>query len=490
MYNVPYTDDKRIDDFPINDEIQCVLTFSDKITRVSEGFRYILQKNEQCGNSCLYRNAFYKLAKRLLSISDIEVTAFLNYMDNEIVCKDNLIGFKSAYEKDLYVKRDIEHRTEQKSYPLSRCRNTHLTEEQFLAVKSCLDSHISIITGGAGTGKTTTINCIIKNFNRQYRSLGKKVFVLAPTGKASKRDKETITEECQISTVHYFLGYGHPLSHRDYSRMNSAGLIIIDEASMLNTAVFYELLNRTSAPIVLVGDANQLPSVDYGDILRDLIQIGVPTYRLTTNFRNTTSILQNANNIITHSDAPLITDASFETVKVRAEDVVTKISEISADILLTPYRTEKISGSCTDINTYLHHKAGYHDTLFHRGEPVIVTHSDRKLGIVNGETGTVSSVTADEVYVNFEDRTVAIKDLSYIDWNYASTIHKSQGSEYRTVAIYCPKTDMMNANMLYTAITRAKEKCILLYTEDDTFDFIKNNNLSSLRHSFLQTNAA
>jgi len=465
-------------------------SFAQYLCFVGDVFFAILEQNRHLGHTCMELSKFTEKAARYAFINKKDIYAYLEFYSDTILCLDNLVGFKEDYHKDLVIKERVSERLKRSSLSnIKTTTNSRLNIDQKTAVKEAPKTDISIVTGGAGTGKTTIINQILKNFNRTYHGT-KKAFVLTPTGKAARRAKETITEECEISTVHYFAGWGHPLCRRDYQRIRSADFIIVDEVSMLSAAMFYILIQITEAPMVLVGDINQLPAVEAGNILKDLIDIGVPAYYLNTNYRSDDDILCNANAFLDKTGFHgLIASDNFQIQKISEEEAAEQLANTGADIILTPYRKEDIDGSCTSINNILHEQRGFDKGIYHVGEPVIIMNSNKKRGYVNGETGYVTAVTLEEIYVDLGDRVVAIKDDEDLDLNYASTIHKSQGSEYDTVAIYCPNTTMMTKNILYTAITRAKHRVMLFYTDDTVFEQAYQRNAYA-RSTFLSTMAA
>lgn len=446
-----------------------IKTFADYLLFVKDIFSRILEMNHKTGNTCMELNKFIKRACRYTFMEEKDVSCYLRAFSEDIVCFNDLVGLKSDYDKDIVIYKKVAGRLKKKTLNVKAYPNEKLCEAQKNAVSQAPDTDISIITGGAGTGKTTIINQILCNFNRTYRG-EKDVFVLTPTGRAAKRAKETITEQCSISTIHYFAGWGHPLNRRDHQRIRSADFIIVDEASMLSAEMFCLLMQITDAPVVLVGDINQLPAVEAGNILKDLVSMGVPTYYLTKNYRSNNEILTNANAFIDDTGfAGLTASEHFRFVKIGRNDITGSLADIDADIILTPFRKEDIAGSCTAINNLIHRKRGFNDNLFHAGEPVIILKTNTKAGYVNGETGFVTAVTTEEIYVDLSDRVVAVRDESELDLNYACTIHKSQGSEYNTVALYCPDSALVTRNTLYTAITRAKHQVTIYFTDDTVF---------------------
>lgn len=463
-----------------------ITTFAEYLFFVKTTFLQILEMNRKIGNTCMEYNKFANRACKYTFMNKEDIPSYLKFFEDDIVYDNNLVGLKEDYNKDVSIYRQVSIRLKRRSLNIRPYKNTMLCDAQKVAVEQAPSTDISIISGGAGTGKTTVINQILYNFNRTYRGT-KNAFVLAPTGKAARRARETITEPCSISTTHYYAGWGHPLNRRDYQRIASADLIIVDEGSMLSAEMFCLLIQITSAPIILIGDINQLPAVEAGNILKDLITLGVPTYYLTKNYRSNDEILVNANAFIDEEHFPGLTVSdNFNIVEINPNNVTETLAKVEADVILTPFRKEDIDGSCTAINNYIHRQRGFHDNLYHVGEPVILLKNNTKVGYANGETGYVTAVTTDEIYVDLGDRVVAIRDENEIDLNYAGTIHKAQGSEYNNVAIFCPESTLMTRNTLYTALTRAKERVTLYILPNVSFEKIYERTAHT-RSTFLST---
>ena len=467
-----------------------IATFGEYLCFVEEVFFRILTQNRTAGNTCMELAKFQRRAAKETFAKESDIPKYLRFFEKDIVVSNGLVGFLSDFQNDIVIHQKVISRLRRRSLHINGKTNRSLHENQRRAVKEAPSSDISIITGGAGTGKTTIINQILHDFNRTYQ--GKKnAFVLAPTGKAARRAKETIVEPCSISTVHYFAGWGHPLNRRDYQRIASADFIIVDESSMLSAEMFCLLMQITDAPIILVGDINQLPAVEAGNILKDLIDLGVPAYYLTENFRSDSDILVNANAFldVTQDFRGLITSECFQLIKIKEEDATRVLANVDADVVLTPFRREDFEGSCTSINQLVHQSRGFQNGLYHVGEPVILKKNNTKLGYANGETGYVTAVSLDAIYIDLGDRTVALKDENELELNYACTIHKSQGSEYDSIAIYCPNSPLITKNTLYTAITRAKHLVQIYYTEDSVFEAAFRRNAYE-RSTFLSAMAA
>lgn len=465
-------------------------SFAEYLRLVGDVFQYILEQNRKMGNTCMELSKFTQRASRYAFLEKENIPCYLRFFIDKVICFDGLVGLREDYEKDIAIRQRVAERRNRHSLISMRTTvNVRLNAEQKLAVEEAPHTDISIITGGAGTGKTTIINQMLRNFNHTYRG-EKKAFVLTPTGKAARRARETIEEACSISTVHYFAGWGHPLNRRDYQRIRSADFIIVDEVSMLSASMFCLLMQITDAPVVLVGDVNQLPAVEAGNILKDLIGLGVPTYYLKVNYRSDDDILSNAGIFLSDNGfRGLIASENFRLVKVKEDEVTEMLMSESTDIILTPYRKEDIPGSCTCINQRMHERHGYQRGYFRAGEPVIIMESNTKAGYANGETGYVTAVTAGEIYVDLGDRVVTVRDERDIDLNYACTIHKAQGSEYDSIALYCPNTSILTRNMLYTAITRAKHRVTIYYTDDMVFEQAYKRNAYT-RSTFLSGMAA
>ncbi|MBR1860414.1 MAG: ATP-dependent RecD-like DNA helicase [Lachnospiraceae bacterium] len=397
---------------------------------------------------------------------------------------------------------------------------------QLEAVEGCIKNSVFILTGGPGTGKTTTINLMIGYFLSCQMS----VMLAAPTGRAAKRMSEATGFEAM--TIHRLLevGGGQDNDSNMYFQKNEESpletdVIIIDEVSMVDILLFQGLLKAIvpGTRLILVGDAAQLPSVGPGQVLRELIDSGAfPCQKLKKIFRQAedSDIVVNAHKINKGEDIRL--DTASKDFLFLERDSYSTIREImvwmmkdklpgycDADVfdiqVLTPVRRGMLG--CVELNTYLQgilnppeagkreHMSG--DILFREGDKVMQVKNDYKLewniygnyrtiiesglGVFNGDTGIITEIdeAAGMMKVRFDDRRVAVYPFAILDElepAYAITIHKSQGSEYPAVII--PMLDvpeiMRYRNLLYTGVTRGKKCVVLLGRSSIVREMIKN----------------
>jgi len=381
-------------------------------------------------------------------------------------------------------------------------KNIRLSAGQREAVKNSLEHNISIITGGPGTGKTTIINVLIQVMENN----GFEVAVAAPTGRAAKRIAETTGRPAM--TVHRLLDYFYDEESRQMvfgrNQLNPLeyDAIIIDETSMMDLMLAGALCRaiKDECRIIFAGDADQLPSVGAGNVLGDCINSGyIFTSKLTEIFRQSeeSNIITNAHRI----NKGVYPEFSEDFVLVEADkqqEILEKITalatkcELSQMQVLTPIK-KGILGS-QNLNTYLQEafnpksdekeELKFGDTIFRCGDRVMQIKNNYRLeykkqdgtggkGVFNGETGTVASVHEEEKKITVcydDDRWVEYPyvQLDEIELAYAVTVHKSQGSEFPVVIIpmsWFPPA-LATRNLIYTAITRGKEKVIVVGRKD------------------------
>ena len=401
------------------------------------------------------------------------------------------------------------------------------------ALASILNSGMLILTGGPGTGKTTVIKAMISIF----KSLGLKCALAAPTGRAAKRMSEATGREAK--TVHRLLEMERGAdgdSHFARNRRNpiSEDVIIVDEASMLDlslTASLFRALKR-GARLILIGDADQLPSVGSGNVLFDLIDSGVvPTVRLSEIFRQEKDslIISNAHKI-NNGEPPVLssTDADFFFVRREneaeiADSIATLITErlprsYGAGIkdkiqVITP--SKKGAGGVELLNEVLQSRLNpktryksekqFRSTVFREGDKVmqVVNNYDVEwekngkigVGLFNGDIGRIEKINLrdETVKILFDDRlaTYSFDMLEEIELAYAITVHKSQGSEYPVVIIpmYRCAPMLMTRNLFYTAVTRARSMVLLVGKAEVPYKMVENNRIlkryTTLKHKIL-----
>lgn len=335
---------------------------------------------------------------------------------------------------------------------------------------------VSILTGGPGTGKTTTVNGLIRAYRSKYPD--HTIVLCAPTGRAAQRMKETTGLEA--STIHRLLGIGK--KQVGEVKLN-ANLIICDESSMLDAEMIAYLVMSVPSDslILLVGDVDQLPSVGAGDVLNDLINSHkLPCCRLDTVYRQSgeSKIVVNAN-LINDGKEDLQTDSTFI---VRTYDQDEELMKSALDVFMKDQNTQLLCPSHKGragiqsmnkeiqsiINPKQHGEPSvrFGSTEFRLRDRVIMTQNNYESGYFNGDMGIIKQITATSVTVMLENKEITVRkhDLGDMALSYCISIHKSQGSEFENVCIVLPEhpENMLKRNLLYTGVTRAKKRCIIL----------------------------
>ena len=390
-----------------------------------------------------------------------------------------------TYEKaGSHVNIDTEISAEEKK------QGIQLASEQRHAVTTALTSQLSVITGGPGTGKTLIQRFLLDIYRRKNR--GAKIICCAPTGRAARRMEQSTG--FPATTTHKALGL---LAGEDGDycepEMLDADLIVVDEVSMMDIYLANHLFRSVPhvSQLVLIGDADQLPSVGPGAVLSEIIACGaVPVVRLDRIFRQSygSRIAANAK-LIRHGNLSLEYGEDFQfydscDMSTSAQQIETLYLQETARYgvdnvaLLTPYR-QKTETGVNALNERLREKLNpqdgkkpevvYRKRIYRLGDKVMQIKNCEDIS--NGDIGYITSITRDDtdsvLTVDFGDGRIAEydgSDLEMLDLAYASTIHKSQGSEYKSVIInlQCAHAVMLVRPLVYTAITRAKERVLIV----------------------------
>ena len=450
---------------------------------------------------------------------EILVYLMMYYICENGVCKE-IIKLSQHETKDLHINIEEDIKIVEKEDEISLANN------QILAVKEAINNGVTIITGGPGTGKTTTINTIIKVFENNDQ----KVVLCAPTGRAAKRMSETSNKEAK--TIHRLLEMGFATDSdelvffKDEEDPIDADVIILDEASMIDIILMYNLLKaiKLGTRLLLVGDSDQLPSVGAGNVLKDIIDSGViKTVRLNEIFRQAreSMIVVNAHKI--NNGEPLFLNVKnkdfFFLRKNTNEDILNEIIGLVSERLPKFYKFDKLKDiqvltsmrkgdlGVTNLNMelqkYLNPPSKYKQEeefakrTFRVGDKVMQIRnnytkkwetedkSDSGEGIYNGDIGYIFHIDKDKktVYVLFDKVKLAsykYDELDELDHSFCTTIHKSQGSEFPVVVIpivWAPPM-LLSRNLLYTAVTRAKKLVVLVGDVKYLEQMIKNNRIN------------
>ena len=542
--------------FKIADEIAYRIGIhTDSDYRIKSGMVYTLLQATGEGHIYLPKDELFQRAAELLGVDSSYMEKHLVdlAMDRKIVQKeqgDQILIYPAQYyylelntarmlrELDIFCPED-EKIVERRIVQIEKETGTVLDEMQKKAVQEAAGHGLLILTGGPGTGKTTTINAIIRYFEGE----GAEIRLAAPTGRAAKRMTEATGYEAQ--TIHRLLELsgmpeddreGQPIHfERNAENPLETDVIIIDEMSMVDIHLIHSLLMAVTAGtrLILVGDENQLPSVGPGNVLRDIIRSGqFPVVELKKIFRQASEsdIVVNAHKInkgeqveinnksrdfffLKRYDADIIIRVVIALIQEKLPKYVeAKPFEIQ---VLTPMRKGLLG--VERLNQILQRYLNPPDAskkekeigqgLFREGDKVMQVRNNYQLeweirgrygipiekgvGVFNGDTGIIKTINefAETAEVEFEDGRWAeysFKQLDELELAYAVTIHKSQGSEYPAVIIPLlsgPRM-LMNRNLLYTAVTRAR-KCVTVVGSEETFRDMIRNEKQQRRYSSL-----
>ena len=538
--------------FKIADEIaHKVGIHMDSDFRIRSGILYVLQQASLEGHTYLPKELLTRRACELLEVDAdaIEKHYMDMTIDRKLVMKqteDQVQIYASTFYymelnvavmlRELNVKYDFsETAVEQRIRKIEELSDLKLDEMQHIAVVEAVRSGLLVITGGPGTGKTTTINTIIQFFESE----GMDISLAAPTGRAAKRMSETTGYEAK--TIHRLLEISggmdeHAGFERNEQNPLETDVLIIDEMSMVDITLIHNLLKAVVAGtrVILVGDVNQLPSVGPGCVLKDIIDShACNVVRLNRIFRQASEsdIIVNAHKI--NRGEPVILDnksRDFFFLKRYDANVIISIciqlfqhklpKYVNAepfDIqVLTPMRKGLLGVERLNmiLQQYLNPpdaKKAEHEhgqTIFRVGDKVMQIKNnyqaewevrsrynipiEKGLGVFNGDMGLVREINtfSETLTVEYEERRMVeypFKELDQLELAYAITIHKSQGSEYPAVIIPLltgPRM-LMNRNLLYTAVTRAR-KCVTLVGDEKAFYNMEANVNEQKRYSGLR----
>ena len=473
--------------------------------RVDQALLYTLTDAETKGHLCLEKHEFLKECLKLLdtagmtqdmaaarAVKLIQEDKLVTYGDSIFKSKTARIEESLAYEivRKKHGRVDDYPDLDQSISDEERVLRFRLAPEQREAVKMGLTNKLCVITGGPGTGKTSVQRALLDLYKKRYPAA--KIACCAPTGKAARRMEQSTG--VPSSTVHRALGLiANEDGHYGDPETLDADLVLVDEVSMLDVYLAEKLFRSVSATarLILVGDSDQLPSVGPGAVLKEIIASGlVPVVRLDQVFRqkNGSRIAANAK-LIRHGNLSLEYGPDFEfydstDLSVSADIIESLYLQETAKygidnvVLLSPYRQKTETGA-NALNQRLQGKVnppadGKMDAVhgqrrFRTGDKVMQIKNCEDIN--NGDVGYITSITGTQsesvVRIDFGDgRVVDYEngDLDMLDLAYACTVHKSQGDEFKSVIINLQSAHsvMLVRPLIYTAITRAKEKVLIV----------------------------
>ncbi|HBF2486412.1 TPA: ATP-dependent RecD-like DNA helicase [Clostridioides difficile] len=516
--------------------------------RICQGILYTLNKSLSNGHTYLPEHVLIQDSEKLLELNGeiikecVMMLVYNQKIHIEKVNNENLIYLMPYYlaengvcsqivKLSQYEFEDLKIDIDNEINVLEEDKKIKLAEKQILAVKESVNSGVLIITGGPGTGKTTTINAIIDIFENN----GKSVTLAAPTGRAAKRMSETSNKEAK--TIHRLLEMGFSTDDdltffKDEEDPINSDVIIVDEVSMVDIILMYNLLRaiKLGTRVILVGDSDQLPSVGAGNVLKDMINSNIiNVVKLNEIFRQAqeSMIIVNAHKI--NNGEPLYLNTKgkdfFFIRKSTNEEILNEIIGLVNERLPKFYKVDKLKDiqvlssmrkgelGVTNLNIelqkYLNKKEkfkveeNFSKRLFRVGDKVMQVKNnytkkweteDQKEsgeGIYNGDIGYVYHIDKEKktIYILFDQTKIVsylYDELDEIDHSFCTTIHKSQGSEFPVVVLpiaWAPPM-LLSRNLLYTAVTRAK-KLVVLVGDVKYLEYMIKNNRVNQRYSNL-----
>lgn len=502
----------------------------DSLPRMAAAAEYALMHNMGDGDCCVPLADIAATTRKKLSTDDTQSSTSAPssiLVATAITAKNELLvlDHNQVYTRDLFWQEERSAYAIQRiarsgrkvqcdpdelcAYAEKVCGVTY-AEQQREAFKALTNGGLCVLTGGPGTGKTTVVKGLLVAYEKLFPNAV--IRLCAPTGRASQRMKEaTGREACTMHRLLEYRPFGDSFACKNEADQIDADLIVVDESSMISIDMAELLFGaiRSGTMVLLVGDTAQLPSVGPGNVLADIIKSGIaPVYALTKTHRQGAGspIIENASRI-SHGEHKLMQNKDFEIIECDEENIAAAVrnqyiqyhkkSDPFAVQVLTTTKKDPLNG-CKMISKLIqkevneNREGGIHfgDTVYYIGDKVMMLRNNYELGYFNGDVGIITATSAIEVTVeiNGERINVPTSMLEDMSLAYASTIHKSQGSEYDVVIVVLPSRPitMLQRNILYTAITRAKKRVILIASDKTIFTCV-NTVTSVQRKTMLAT---
>lgn len=493
--------------------------------RIISGIDYALMQLCNNGHCCIPEMALVDKTAKILQVNNqIIFTILKERIDNGSLNTEVVSGETLIYPPYLYyAEKKVAMRLlqlQQSTEPLSednlslfikvweKDNQIQLAQKQKEAIKACLHHGVLVLTGGPGTGKTTVIKGILSILKAQ----GLKIRLAAPTGRAAKRLSETTGQKAL--TIHRLLEANNLAQDdnlqlgfsKDIDDQLDADVIILDEVSMVDIVLMHHFLNAApdGCRIILVGDTDQLPAVGPGSVLKDIIRSQkIPAIRLDEIFRQaqTSMIIQNAH-IINAGRLPDLRKQYSDFVFYELNDdtsITQKILDLCTkdlphegfDVLkdvqvLSPMH--RFLCGVENLNLMLQEQLNpkknqdelkYSSQTFRVGDKVMHIRNNYQKNVFNGDIGFIQDINNEKLTVDYFDHIVTYEknELNELTLAYASSVHKSQGSEYKVVIIPLSTSHyiMLQRNLLYTAITRAKQKVIIIGSKKALMTAVQSN---------------
>ena len=493
--------------------------------RIISGIDYALMQLCNNGHCCIPEMALVDKTAKILQVNNqIIFTILKERIDNGSLNTEVVGGETLIYPPYLYyAEKKVAMRLlqlQQATEPLSednlslftkeweKDNQIQLAQKQKEAIKACLHHGVLVLTGGPGTGKTTVIKGILSILKAQ----GLKIRLAAPTGRAAKRLSETTGQKAL--TIHRLLEANNLAQDdnlqlgfsKDIDDQLDADVIILDEVSMVDIVLMHHFLNAVpdGCRIILVGDTDQLPAVGPGSVLKDIIRSQkIPAIRLDEIFRQaqTSMIIQNAH-IINAGRLPDLRKQYSDFVFYELNDdtsITQKILDLCTkdlphegfDVLkdvqvLSPMH--RFLCGVENLNLMLQEQLNpkknqdelkYSSQTFRFGDKVMHIRNNYQKNVFNGDIGFIQDINNEKLTVDYFDHIVTYEknELNELTLAYASSVHKSQGSEYKVVIIPLSTSHyiMLQRNLLYTAITRAKQKVIIIGSKKALMTAVQSN---------------